>query len=311
MFVLQNVLQIILPDMNGVTTSLYHDTRTKKKSGKYPVKLQVTYRRKHRRYSTTVDLTVNEFSMLHATNRTYKFMKGDTLTRKSIKDSLGILNEIETKAKNIIIGLTDATFVNLKTELQGKGSSDGSVYALYDEHAEKLNKSGNIGTSVWYLCSKNSLRSFKDKLLFKEVSVAFLSKYEQWMLENGRSMTSVSMYIRALRAMYNRASKKDVSLKDMYPFGDGDNKYQIPTSRSVKKALPIEQIGMIYNYPTILNSSEDKARDFWYFSYLCNGINMMDIAHLKYKNIHGSEIIFNRKKPLIQKEMTQLQLRFH
>ncbi len=65
MFVLQIVLQPKPKfSMTGITTSLYHDTRVKKKNGKFPVKLQVTYQRKHRFYSTGVDLTENEFVRL-------------------------------------------------------------------------------------------------------------------------------------------------------------------------------------------------------------------------------------------------------
>src|SRR5699024_9002188 len=43
-------------------------------------------------------------------------------------------------------------------------------------------------------------------------------------------------------------------------------------------------------------SGMDMARDFWIFSYLCNGINMMDIAHLKWSNIEPSTIVFERIK---------------
>jgi integrase/recombinase XerD len=40
----------------------------------------------------------------------------------------------------------------------------------------------------------------------------------------------------------------------------------------------------------------DKAKDFWIFSYLCNGINIMDIARLKWKNVDASTISFIREK---------------
>src|SRR5690625_1762861 len=43
-------------------------------------------------------------------------------------------------------------------------------------------------------------------------------------------------------------------------------------------------------------SGMDKARDFWIFSYLCNGINMMDIAHLKWGDIDTNVIVFERIK---------------
>lgn len=42
--------------------------------------------------------------------------------------------------------------------------------------------------------------------------------------------------------------------------------------------------------------SEQRARDYWLFSYFANGMNPKDIACLKYKNINGEYLIFERAK---------------
>lgn len=41
---------------------------------------------------------------------------------------------------------------------------------------------------------------------------------------------------------------------------------------------------------------EQQARDYWLFSYFGNGMNPKDIANLKYKNIDGEYLIFERAK---------------
>ena len=41
---------------------------------------------------------------------------------------------------------------------------------------------------------------------------------------------------------------------------------------------------------------EDRSKDFWMFSYFCNGINFRDLAKLKYKNIDGEMLRFIREK---------------
>ena len=295
--------------MTGVTITLYQDTRMKKKNGKFPVKILVTHRRIQRLFSTTVDLTVNEFNMLHASNKTYNTLEGDTLSRKELKDNLDILNEVEKKAKGIINGLSTFTFPKFKTEFQDRRSEKGSVFSLYEDHILKLKNNGDIGTAVWYSCSMNSVKSYRGKLQFKQVTADFLNNYEKWMLQNERSVTSVSMYTRALRAMFNRAIKANLISQEFYPFGDEDDKYQIPVSKNIKKALPINLIGRIYDYPAIERSSEDKARDFWYFTYLCNGINSTDIAFLKFKNLYKNEIIFYRKKTIKAKKADPVEIK--
>ena len=42
--------------------------------------------------------------------------------------------------------------------------------------------------------------------------------------------------------------------------------------------------------------SEERARDYWLFSYFGNGMNAKDIACLKNKNINDSYVIFERSK---------------
>src|SRR4051812_27452930 len=41
---------------------------------------------------------------------------------------------------------------------------------------------------------------------------------------------------------------------------------------------------------------EERAKDFWIFSYLCNGINFKDIDLVKVKSIDGEMIRFIRAK---------------
>jgi site-specific recombinase XerD len=42
----------------------------------------------------------------------------------------------------------------------------------------------------------------------------------------------------------------------------------------------------------------EQAKDFWFLSYACNGMNIKDIALLKFENIQGDKIIFYRAKTI-------------
>jgi integrase len=59
--------------------------------------------------------------------------------------------------------------------------------------------------------------------------------------------------------------------------------------------LTLEDVSKIYYYEPVCKE-ERKAKDFWLFSYFANGINPTDIAHLRYKNIEGEYIAFERAK---------------
>jgi Phage integrase family len=47
-----------------------------------------------------------------------------------------------------------------------------------------------------------------------------------------------------------------------------------------------------------LTGAAGRAKDFWYFTYLNNGINFKDIAKPKYKDIYKKQIHFNRSKTI-------------
>lgn len=130
--------------------------------------------------------------------------------------------------------------------------------------------------------------------MFEDVTKDFLDDFEKWMLSNGKSLTTVGIYLKTLRAIMNLAESSGIISEKEYPFGR--RKYIIPVGRNIKRTLDAEHIEKIFNYKTDPFTSMDQAKDFWIFSYLCNGINNMDIAHLRWSNIQQDKIVFKRSK---------------
>lgn len=141
----------------------------------------------------------------------------------------------------------------------------------------------------------HSLKDFSGKLIFRDVTVEFLQDYEKWLLQNEKSITTVGVYLRPLRAILNQAIEEGIITRENnYPFSK--RKYQIPSGKNIKKALTKEEISKIFQYKGVKGTWWEKARDVFVFSYLASGINMKDIALLKYQNIDGDFIRFNRAK---------------
>jgi len=127
-------------------------------------------------------------------------------------------------------------------------------------------------------------------LTFAEITKSLLKKYEIWMLTNNRSVTTIGIYLRSLRAIYNQQNID----RSIYPFGK--KKYSIPKSKNIKKALTLEEIAKIYNYEVEPNSASQMAKDYWMFLYLCNGMNVKDFCQLKWTNIDGQMLTYERAK---------------
>lgn len=265
------------------TTAIILDIRRPKADGKYPVKLRVTYQRKQKYYSTDIDLLKEDFKKANSDR-----------PRGEFKDLKLVLSQIEINAKRIIDDMPDFSFGLFEKHFQNPRFNHKDVFLVYENYINKLNSGGRIGTACSYKCSLNSLKKYSKSLTFDEITESFLKGYENWMIEDGNSLTTVGIYLRALRTLVNEAKQLKVINEEQYPFGKW--KYQIPSGRNIKKALSLSDIEKIYNYPAYPGSSEEKAKDFWLFSYMVNGLNMKDIAKLTYKNIEGDKLIFIRSK---------------
>lgn len=268
-------------------TAIILDTRKALKTGKFPIKLRVTFNRRQSYYPIDISLTQDEFE-----NVTDKKAKGNN---KTIKLQL---EAIEQKANDIISEMTVFDFSTFKKKLYSNQSVREDVYHHYENKINQLKGDQSYGTAASYQTSLNSLKAFRKKLSFLDVTVEFLRSYERHMLSEGNSPTTVGIYLRTLRAVVNQVMDEGTLSKDYkYPFGSkGKNKYQIPTSRNIKKALSLNELKMLFEHEPEIYSWEHKALDFWKFSYLANGMNMKDIAYLKYRDIDHEFIRFVRAK---------------
>lgn len=269
------------------TADIYLDPRPKA-DGKCSVKIKVTYNRKRKYFSTGIDLLPDEFN---------KVMNAQRRTREE-KNILTKLRKFESKANKIIEGLKVFTFAKFTEGYFESRDVNNDVFYAFDKRIKELKDNKKIGTAVTYECAKNSIESYKKNLEFAEITPEWLRKYEKHMVDKGRSETTISMYLRSLRAIFN---DQDID-KSLYPFAKKrteTRKYRIPTGRNVKKALTLEEVAKIYNYVPI-NDVEGMARDYWMFLYLCNGMNVKDFCLLKWENIEGDILTYKRAKTSIK-----------
>jgi len=263
--------------------TIIHDTRRAKANGNYPVKVRVTYKRKQKYYPTSVDLTEAEWGKIHGER-----------VGKELKKTKDTIYGVLAKAQCICDDLKVFSFTVFEKLFYKVRNIEGSLINLYKDYIAELKKEGRISTASSYQCSLNSLKEFKPKLNLEDITVDFLKQYEKWMLSEENSLTTVGIYLRPLRALFNVAIASGLASVELYPFGN--KKYEIPSGRNIKKALTLADVGKIFKYPTEPGTTMDKAKDFWLFTYFCNGINMKDIALLQYKNIKGDFISFIRSK---------------
>jgi site-specific recombinase XerD len=270
-------------------TKIILDIRRKRKDDLYPVKIRITYQRTQKLYPTGLYMSEEKFKEIF------------TSTKLGNKDKMSkmLLIQYEQKAIDIIAKLPAFSFSFFEKNYLRLEGNNANIYYWFELAIKKMEEDERIGNANSYLSSMNSLKKFhkKETLYFTDITPEFLLKYQKYMLEDGNSLTTVGIYLRPVRALFNQAIKENLITKDYYPFGRG--LYSIPAGRNTKKALRAGELSKIYNYSSIPGTTEYRALKIWIFSYLCNGMNINDIAKLKYHNIKGGKISFYRAKTII------------
>lgn len=269
----------------SVTTFIYLDKRRQKKDETYPLKLRVTYQRVQKYYGLNLSLSIEDYEK--------------TLSPKPRgihKENSIMFAEIERRAQEIITGIESFSFEEFRKRWNTKPRNRKLVFEAIQAYIDSLITQNRIRTAESHRCTLASLKKYsqRKRLPFTEITAEFLHNYERWMLGQNNSISTVGIYLRNLRTVYNKAINDGDIDAQAYPFGKG--KYQIPSSRNIKKALSREELKKIFEYKPEPLSPEDKYRDLWLFSYLCNGMNVKDIAHLRYENIDGNNLHFVREK---------------
>jgi integrase len=288
-FVVQIVVQIFKPPdhMEKPTLTYFFDTRSKLLDGNYPIKLTVYYGRQKKRYKTPFKATQEVYDRLLA-NRLR-----DESTKQLKRQTVSWLDK-QTLIAESIVPFTFTDFENVfyaeKTQSRKIQLNDG-VNSIYEKHIQALNDEGRISTARSYQDSLTSMLSYKKNLKVSQITPDFLKGYEKWMIDNGRSLTTVGMYVRALRTIFNMAIVNEVIDASKYPF----KKYTIPAPQKISRTLKKEEIKQIINY-TAKRDADAVALDYWVFSFISNGMNFKDIALLKYGNINGDFLEFRRAK---------------
>ena len=269
------------------------ETRWANKKGNYKIKLMVTYKREQKFFRILIPGMPNEFTI-----DIFKKIKSDK-PRSPFNDYADKITNVEATARAVIKNMDGFTFEEFEKKFFDPSKEEINLFTAIQNYVDELKEQKRASTSSSYNCTLQSMKKYATHknlkvLQFDDLTIRFLKDYEKWMLADGNNLTTVGIYLRNVRAILNKAIKDGLFKLEKYPFGR--DKYQIPAGSNVKKALALAEVGKIYNYQCIEGSSEQRYKDYWVFSYLCNGINIKDIARLKYKNIDEEVISFIRAK---------------
>lgn len=302
-----------------LTIAIILDTRKVKKGNKYPLKLRLYANGEREYYPLIYDLSKDDYDKLSASHINKNLQK----IRSALKNVETDANKEATKIKPFDFKIFQQCYIkgnslfkqkskrkieqeNNPTEfdftlyekrfriLKEKIPSADHISATYKKVISNLIEERRIGLALSYQDSYYSLKKLKGDVPFSSITKQYLNQYEQWMLHvKKRSKATIGIKLRALRTMFNEAIADKIIAEEFYPFGR--RKYKIPTGKGTKTPLDLNDIQKIYDYiPEQIHVQRAKA--YWFFCYLGNGMNPKDFAFLRYKSIDQNYLRFTRAK---------------
>ncbi len=169
----------------------------------------------------------------------------------------------------------------------------GGFISFSRQLIRELKHIGKIRIAETYTTTLNSFLRFRGErdLLFDEVDSNLMIEYETFLKENDVCPNSSSFYMRNLRAIYNRAVEKELTVQ-RYPF----KHVYTGVDKTVKRAVPLKVIRRIRNMDLTFNPALDYARNLFMFSFYTRGMAFVDMAYLKKKDLQNGVLIYRRQK---------------
>ena len=264
-----------------VSVSTVLDTR-REKNGGFPVKIRVGYNRKQKYFPTSKVLSIEDWDKLPSSRN-----RALIEIREEIEASFNIIRV----AVRAITDLGEFSFDDLILRLRGAATS--TINIALRSRIEQMRKEERYGNMYVIESALSSFEKFAgNHISFASITPTWLRKYEQYMLDQNRSLTTISFYLCQLKVVFNEAKRLGIIKPSSDPFMFG--RFTIRKGEGRKLALTLPQIKLLATYSG--NATMEKYRDYWLFLYLCNGINVTDLVRLKYSNIQDGEICFVRQK---------------
>ncbi len=174
-----------------------------------------------------------------------------------------------------------------------KQTKDSSFLNFMHGVIAQLKQLGKVRTSETYKATLKSFMSFRDEqdVPLDGITSDMMLMYEAYLKARGVRMNTISFYMRNLRAVYNRAVEKGLTVQN-YPF----RHVYTGVDKTVKRAIPIKAIKEMKDLDLATNSALDFARDMFMFSFYTRGMSFVDMAYLRKTDLQNGILTYRRRK---------------
>ena len=171
--------------------------------------------------------------------------------------------------------------------------SEDYLFCFMEHVIAGLRAVGKVRTAETYTTTLRSLKRFFNNrdIRLESLNSDRMMEYEAYLKANGVSPNTSSFYMRNLRAVYNRAVEKNLTMQ-RYPF----KHVYTGVDKTVKRAVPAKAIRQIKRMDLSCSPTLDFARDMFLFSFYTRGMAFVDMAYLRKKDLSNGILSYHRRK---------------
>ena len=281
----------------SITSKIVLDQRRPKADNTCPVRLRVYKNTEYKELTLGINVKPENWDCVHqlvlpsdTSNDAYNAIISSKKTKLHKLILLAELNEpVEISLSDIIAQLSNDRLPSTKAKKEST-----SIIKYGQDIIKQLTSSGKVGNAFAYGCAVSKLKSFvnTDNFPFEELNYKKLIEFQDSMLADNIKVNSISVYMRTIRAIYNRAIKEGVVAETAYPF----KAYRIKNEKTANRTLTINEMQRIVKLKLIPNTPIWHWRNYFLLSFCLIGINFADLLTLTGDNIVNDRIVFRRKK---------------
>jgi integrase len=178
-------------------------------------------------------------------------------------------------------------------ELKGKAKID--FYSFAEKYAASFQKKGQIGTYRRALAVINKIKEFngEGKLEFKDITVSFLKRYEEFMAETKKNkVNTIQANFKMIRTIMNNAVSEDLMKRDKNPF----YKFKVKSEPTSRAYLTEEELKTMDELDLVGDPILFNHRNMYVFAAYVGGLRVSDMLLLKWENFDGTHINLKIKK---------------
>ena len=281
--------------MPNTSVTLSLDKRSKKNNNTHPIVLRLS----HKRMTRTIALgyAIAEKFWDENKREVKKIYKGvssvvrfNNLLLKKKADALDVISRLDEadRLASIHINELRSLMVNQNSD------KDQDFFSFAQRLIDDMREKNQYGNARAYDFVLKVLKKFvnKKELAFHEIDYAFLMKLEKVHLAKGNKVNSLSVYMRTIRAIYNKGIKMKLVEAKHYPFQD----YKIRAEPTRKRAISESEVMKLLSASVNGKPSLQLSQDFFACSYYLIGMNFKDLCLLKTIHVHGGRVVYKRAK---------------